>query len=34
MDAVDFWSGEKVAHDGKQLQFELAPHTCKLIEFR
>lgn len=34
MKAADFWSGETVAHDGKLLEFELAPHTCKLIEFR
>ena len=34
MKAADFWSGEKVSHDGKFLQFELAPHRCKLIEFR
>ena len=34
MAATDYWSGEKVGNDGKQLQFELAPHACKLIEFR
>ena len=34
MKAVDFWSGEKLSHDGKLLQIELAPHRCKLIEFR
>ena len=34
MKATDFWSGKAVAHDGKLLEFELVPHTCKLIEFR
>ncbi|MBO5899948.1 MAG: hypothetical protein J6Q80_04360, partial [Lentisphaeria bacterium] len=34
MKAVDFWSGEAVAHDGKKLDIELAPHRCRLIEFR
>ena len=34
MKASDFWSGKSLACDGKYLQFELAPHTCRLIEFR
>lgn len=34
MKASDFWSGKTVTHDGKRLEFELAPHTCSLIEFR
>ena len=34
MKAADFWSGKSLAHDGKCMQFELAPHTCRLIEFR
>ncbi|MBQ7396140.1 MAG: alpha-galactosidase [Lentisphaeria bacterium] len=34
MKAADFWSGKNIAHDGKLLQFELEPHTCRLIEFR
>ena len=34
MKATDFWSGKSVSHDGKLLEFELAPHSCQLIEFR
>ena len=34
MKAADFWSGKSLPHDGKVLQFELVPHTCRLIEFR
>jgi hypothetical protein len=34
MKAADFWSGKSLLHDGKVLQFELVPHTCRLIEFR
>lgn len=34
MKAVDFWSGKNVSHDGKTFEFELAPHHCRLIEFR
>ena len=34
MKAADFWSGTSLSHDGKRLQFELQPHTCRLIEFR
>lgn len=34
MKASDFWNGQSIAHDGKVLEFELAPHTCRLIEFR
>ncbi len=34
MKAADFWEGKSLIHDGKRLQFELAPHTCRLIEFR
>jgi hypothetical protein len=34
MKACDFWSGNKVKHDGRKLCITLAPHRCQLLEFR
>ena len=31
--ATDFWNGEKISVAGNRLEFELPPHSCKLLVF-